>query len=117
MQRYAAGEGEEWRDFYTAHRDGTGNIIMVTLFSHWAGLDPRREPSLNVHLGRPHRAMPGCDENVVESKSRRNKLVGKIVFAHTVLLRTPPSRSTAPERHRFASAPFGVGLPKHSGGG
>lgn len=39
MQRYAAGEGEEWRDFYTAHRGGTGNIIMVTVFLHGAGLD------------------------------------------------------------------------------
>lgn len=31
-QKYEAGEGEEWRDFYTQHRGGAGNVIMVTVF-------------------------------------------------------------------------------------
>lgn len=31
MQKYEAGEGEEWRGFYNQHRGGSGNIIMVTV--------------------------------------------------------------------------------------
>lgn len=32
MTRYEAGEGEGWREFYNAHRGGTGPIIMVSVF-------------------------------------------------------------------------------------
>lgn len=31
-QQYEAGEDEEWRAFYDAHRGGAGNIIMVSVF-------------------------------------------------------------------------------------